>query len=117
MIYVDPVLECGKLTDRVEQELTPTGDFQGALRIHSGRLRPDLCRNAWFVLLGRLEMKLIDAIIAEPLGAAHANPEEACERVGDVVAHALEELAPVDPDELVRGRYERFRALGVFEER
>ncbi len=64
-----------------------------------------------------LELGLIDAIIAEPLGAAHANPDEACERVGDVVEHALDELTPMKPEDLIRGRYNRFRALGVFEER
>jgi len=51
------------------------------------------------------------------LGAAHASPQDTCERVGDVVAHALEELTRLKPDELIRRRYERFRALGVFEER
>jgi len=64
-----------------------------------------------------LELKLIDAIIAEPLGGAHASPQDACERVGDVVAHALEELTRLKPEELTRNRYDRFRALGVYEER
>jgi acetyl-CoA carboxylase carboxyl transferase subunit alpha len=63
-----------------------------------------------------LELKLIEAIIAEPLGGAHASPQDACERVGDVVAHALEELTRLKPEELLRKRYERFRALGVYEE-
>jgi len=64
-----------------------------------------------------LELQLIDAVIAEPLGAAHAHPEEACEQVGDVVAHALDELTRMKPDDLIRARYNRFRALGAFEER
>ncbi len=64
-----------------------------------------------------LELKLVDAVIAEPLGAAHANAKEACERVGDVIAHALDELTRQQPEELIRSRYERFRALGAFEER
>jgi acetyl-CoA carboxylase carboxyl transferase subunit alpha len=56
-------------------------------------------------------------MIAEPLGAAHANPDETCERVGDVIAHALDELIRLKPEELIRSRYDRFRALGAFEER
>lgn len=63
-----------------------------------------------------LELKLVDAIIAEPLGAAHANPEDACQRVGDVIEHALDELCRQQPDDLLQARYDRFRALGVFEE-
>lgn len=63
-----------------------------------------------------LELNLIDAVIAEPLGAAHANPDETCERVGDVIAHALDELTPMQPEDLIRSRYDRFRALGEFED-
>lgn len=64
-----------------------------------------------------LELKLVDAVIAEPLGGAHAHPVEMCERVGDVLAHALDELSPVKTEDLIRTRYERFRAHGAFEER
>lgn len=64
-----------------------------------------------------LDLKIIDAVIAEPLGGAHAHLEETCERVGDVLQHALDELSPLKPDELIRARYDRFRALGAFEER
>jgi acetyl-CoA carboxylase carboxyl transferase subunit alpha len=64
-----------------------------------------------------LELGLIDAVITEPVGGAHANPEEAAERVGDVIAHALDELVAKTPEELIRTRYERFRALGAYEER
>lgn len=64
-----------------------------------------------------LELGLIDGVIAEPLGGAHASAEEAAERVGDVIAQALEELSPIEPEKLIRARYDRFRALGAFEER
>ena len=64
-----------------------------------------------------LELGLIDAIIDEPLGGAHADPEETCTRVGNVVGAALDELCDLSPEELIRGRHDRFRSLGVFEER
>lgn len=64
-----------------------------------------------------LELGLIDAIIEEPLGGAHADPEETCKRVGDAVGAALDELCKLSPEELIRGRHDRFRSLGVFEER
>ena len=64
-----------------------------------------------------LEMGLVDDVIPEPLGGAHASVSEICQRVGDKLAAALEELDPLTPDQLVQQRYDRFRALGVFEER
>jgi len=64
-----------------------------------------------------LELGLIDGVIPEPLGGAHADPDQACTRVGEVVATALDELANKTPDELVAARYDRFRALGAFQER
>jgi acetyl-CoA carboxylase carboxyl transferase subunit alpha len=64
-----------------------------------------------------LELQLVDAVIAEPLGGAHADPEETCNHVGDAVATALDELCAMDPETLLAARYDRFRKLGVFEER
>lgn len=64
-----------------------------------------------------LELGLIDRIVDEPLGAAHADPAEACRLVGEAIAAALDELAGLPADELLRRRYQRFRELGVYEER
>lgn len=64
-----------------------------------------------------LELGLIDGVIPEPLGGAHADPEQACASVGEVVASALDELSNQPPDELRRARFDRFRALGTFRER
>jgi acetyl-CoA carboxylase carboxyl transferase subunit alpha len=64
-----------------------------------------------------LELGLIDGIIPEPLGAAHADPEAACMQVGNVIDKALIELSTVPIDDLIRQRYERFRKLGAFEDR
>ncbi len=64
-----------------------------------------------------LELGLVDDVIPEPLGGAHADIPETCRRVGEQLAVALEELCSLTPDQLVQQRYDRFRALGVFEER
>jgi acetyl-CoA carboxylase carboxyl transferase subunit alpha len=64
-----------------------------------------------------LELGLIDAIIPEPLGGAHARPEEIFATVGDTLHEALDELSGRPPDVLIEERYKRFRAFGVFEER
>ena len=58
---------------------------------------------------------LVDKIIPEPLGGAHSDSDEACRRVGKVLEQALSELAGKSPEELIAQRYEKFRAMGVFE--
>jgi acetyl-CoA carboxylase carboxyl transferase subunit alpha len=63
-----------------------------------------------------LELGVVDGIIPEPLGGAHTDPAETCRRVGEVIAGALDELAPERPEELVAKRYRRFRKLGAYEE-
>ncbi len=62
------------------------------------------------------ELKIVDAIIPEPVGGAHADPTEAARRVGEVLTTALKELEGKSVDELLAARYAKFRALGVFEE-
>lgn len=64
-----------------------------------------------------LELGLVDEIIPEPVGGAHADVDETCRRVGERLEAALEELRGLAPDELVEQRYDRFRDLGRFEER
>ncbi len=63
-----------------------------------------------------LQLGVVDAIIPEPPGGAHTDPEAACRRVGDVLADALDELVRLSPNELIARRYEKFRALGVYDE-
>ncbi len=61
-----------------------------------------------------LRLGVIDAIVPEPLGGAHADPQEACTRVGEAIAKALRELSRLAPDKLVTERRKRFRHLGAF---
>jgi len=63
-----------------------------------------------------LDLGVVDDIIPEPPGGAHTDPAETCRRVGERVAAALSELERLRPDELVGQRYQRFRALGVYDE-
>ena len=55
---------------------------------------------------------VIDSIIAEPLGAAHRNPDAAIRAVGDAVEEALGELDGLDGRALRARRRERFVTLG-----
>jgi acetyl-CoA carboxylase carboxyl transferase subunit alpha len=59
-----------------------------------------------------LHLRLIDAIIPEPLGGAHRAPEAAIEAVGTAVHAALTPLLPVDPTALRLQRWEKFLAMG-----
>ncbi len=63
-----------------------------------------------------LELGVVDAIIPEPPGGAHTDPETMCRRVGDVVDNALAELTRLSAADLVARRYARFRTLGVYDE-
>ncbi|QUD87181.1 acetyl-CoA carboxylase carboxyltransferase subunit alpha [Phenylobacterium montanum] len=59
-----------------------------------------------------LQQKIVDRIIEEPLGGAHANPEEAIRRTGDVIEEELGRLADLSPDALRKQRADRFYAIG-----
>jgi len=62
-----------------------------------------------------LELGVIDEVLEEPLGGAHADPEAMALRIKDAILRGLRELCGVSPDELVRRRYEKFRRMGVFD--
>jgi acetyl-CoA carboxylase carboxyl transferase subunit alpha len=63
-----------------------------------------------------LQLGVVDEIIPEPPGGAHTDPEAMCRRVGDVIAKALDDLSRLNPQELIARRYDKFRALGVYDE-
>jgi acetyl-CoA carboxylase carboxyl transferase subunit alpha len=60
------------------------------------------------------ELGVIDAIVPEPEGGAHTDPDEAARLLGQNIREALDELESLAPDELRRRRRARFRSLGVF---
>ncbi|HEY1929651.1 MAG TPA: acetyl-CoA carboxylase carboxyltransferase subunit alpha [Caulobacteraceae bacterium] len=59
-----------------------------------------------------LSMKIVDRIIEEPLGGAHADPEAAIRIVGDILETELAELDSLSPDGLRKQRADRFYAIG-----
>ncbi|HVR10708.1 MAG TPA: acetyl-CoA carboxylase carboxyltransferase subunit alpha [Thermoanaerobaculia bacterium] len=63
-----------------------------------------------------LAMGVVDAVIPEPLGGAHTDPEATCRRVGETIAQALGELERLSVNELLARRYQRFRSLGALDE-
>jgi acetyl-CoA carboxylase carboxyl transferase subunit alpha len=57
-------------------------------------------------------LKVVDQVIPEPVGGAHADPEAAIRAVGDAVEAELKGLLALGPDEVRRQRAERFYAIG-----
>jgi acetyl-CoA carboxylase carboxyl transferase subunit alpha len=56
--------------------------------------------------------KIVDRIIPEPLGGAHADPAAAIKAVGDAIEEELAALSGLSPDALRAQRAERFLAIG-----
>lgn len=63
-----------------------------------------------------LKNKLIDGIIPEPIGGAHANPLEAMENVKQELEKVLPELMTENVEKLVAKRIEKFCSMGVTQE-
>jgi acetyl-CoA carboxylase carboxyl transferase subunit alpha len=57
---------------------------------------------------------VIDDIIAEPLGGAHRDPREMGTTLKAYLLRCLRELRPLSMEELLEGRYQKFRRMGFF---
>lgn len=59
---------------------------------------------------------LIDEIVREPDGGAHNDPEAMAQTLGTVLENQLRQLSVMPVETLLRQRFEKFRAMGVFAE-
>nr|WP_221277182.1 acetyl-CoA carboxylase carboxyltransferase subunit alpha [Deinobacterium chartae] len=64
-----------------------------------------------------LRLGIVEDIVPEPAGGAHRDPQLAAENLRASLEEHLGELEALDGEALLRQRAERFRRLGVFEER
>ncbi len=62
-----------------------------------------------------IHLKLADEVIPEPKGGAHTNPREASDNIKRVLLKHLDELSAMSKEELLKDRYDKFRAMGEFE--
>jgi acetyl-CoA carboxylase carboxyl transferase subunit alpha len=62
-----------------------------------------------------LELGLADEVIPEPKGGAHSDKAEAAALLKAAILRMLEELSVKSPEEIMRDRYDKFRAMGAFE--
>jgi len=63
-----------------------------------------------------IALGVVDRVIDEPLGGAHAARDEAIAAVRDVLTEELAMLTPLGPEALREQRARRFRALGRYRE-
>ena len=59
-----------------------------------------------------IALKVVDRVIEEPVGGAHADPAVAISRVGDAIEQELQSLLPLSADALCEQRAQRFYAIG-----
>ena len=62
------------------------------------------------------KQKLIDGIIAEPLGGAHHDRETAFKEVEKTIVKVFNELKKLTTEELVKNRMEKYTNMGVFKD-
>jgi acetyl-CoA carboxylase carboxyl transferase subunit alpha len=63
-----------------------------------------------------LKFKIIDGIIKEPIGGAHANPEEMAKALKRVIIKNIAELEQMSAQERIKWRIEKYSRMGVYEE-
>lgn len=63
-----------------------------------------------------VNLGIADDVIPEPLGGAHQNPESTAASLADTLAKHLAQLDAMTIEERIQDRYDKFRAMGVFEE-
>lgn len=63
-----------------------------------------------------LSFKLIDDIIKEPVGGAHANPEEMAKLLKRHLKKTIAELQKMDVDSRIEARINKYAQMGVYEE-
>jgi acetyl-CoA carboxylase carboxyl transferase alpha subunit len=62
------------------------------------------------------ELGVVDVVVAEPPGGAHADRAAAARLLRPVIVEWLDGLAAVPVDELIEARYQRFRGMGPYTE-
>jgi acetyl-CoA carboxylase carboxyl transferase subunit alpha len=63
-----------------------------------------------------LRMGIVDAVVPEPPGGSHQDPDRAAAELDVILKPALDELTALSGEALAQQRYDRFRQLGAFEE-
>ena len=93
------------------EETDDEQQYRRANRGHDDRAEQGAGNNAQHV-----ENKLADEIVSEPVGGAHTDYQATADNLKKVIVKNLKALKKIPSDELMKARYDKFRAMGVFEE-
>ena len=77
---------------------------------------PDAARAMRITAQDMLDLNVADQVVIEPEGGAHIEPEAAIAAVGVALAQHLDELVQMDLELLLALRYNKYRAIGRFQE-
>ena len=77
---------------------------------------PDAARAMRITAQDLLELGIADLIIPEPEGGAHLDSAAAVAATGEALRHQLDILVRRDLDDLLARRYQKYRAIGSFQE-
>jgi acetyl-CoA carboxylase carboxyl transferase subunit alpha len=59
---------------------------------------------------------LVDDVIPEPLGGAHADPEKMAATLKEYLVKSINELVAIDPETRINNRIEKFSKMGFYDE-
>ena len=65
---------------------------------------------------GRVEVKVWESFIEGSEGGAHTDPELTAENISEYISGALKRNLQKGLDEMLNARYNKFRAIGEFDE-
>jgi acetyl-CoA carboxylase carboxyl transferase subunit alpha len=74
-------------------------------------------KNLKFLAQDLLELGIVDKIIPEPPGGAHIDFEQSFKNVDRQLNQVLKKLEQKKPEELIEERYQKFRKIGVYQEK
>ncbi len=100
----------GMLENSYYSVISPEGC--AAILFHDAAKSDEAARSLRITAADMKEFGIIDAIIPEPPGGAHRDPKTAAGNVGAFLQESLNELSGVPIEQLLRDRYERYRAIG-----
>ncbi|NEP16585.1 MAG: acetyl-CoA carboxylase carboxyltransferase subunit alpha [Leptolyngbya sp. SIO4C1] len=60
------------------------------------------------------KLGILDQLLPEPVGGAHAKPVQAAEILQKALSQHLQELLQLSPEQRRQARYQKFRKIGVF---
>ena len=78
-----------------------------------GSKAPEAAAVLKLTALDLLKMGIIDAVVPEPLGGAHSDPQKMGQTLKETIVKALKELGGAGKEELLKLRYRKFREIGV----